>query len=237
MPKDSFQFKQFTIYQTGSTLKVCTDSCLFGAWVASQSGEAKRVLDIGTGTGLLVLMYVQKQPSSDVTALEINEESAKLASENIANSPWRDRIKVKQTAVQEFGPEERFDCIISNPPFFENQLISEKDKNNLAKHAEGLTREALLEALLRLLSKEGITYLLFPEREGGLFSEMADKRGFYLNEEVKVRNKKEGPVFRVMQKYSFKRKETITSEIIIYEAHQVYTASFISLLKEFYLYL
>lgn len=236
LPKDYFQFKQFGIHQKGSTLKVCTDSCLFGAWAAFNLSDTNSILDIGTGTGLLALMMAQQHPQASITALEIDAKSAEVARHNVSLSPWKNNIKVAWTPVQEYTSS-LFDTIISNPPFFSNQLVSGQPAHNLAKHDTGLTKEELIESLILLLSKKGVIYLLFPEREGRAFAEIADKRELYLNEEVIVRNKKDGPVFRLIQKYSFSAIEKRTSEITIYEADQVYTSDFVNLLKDYYLYL
>jgi tRNA1Val (adenine37-N6)-methyltransferase len=235
LSNDHFQFKQFRIDQKGSSLKVCTDSCLFGAWVADTMPLSSYILDIGTGTGLLALMVAQKHSESQLVALEIDPASALLASQNIAVSPWSARVKVEQTAVQNFISEKTFDCILSNPPFFENQLPSNNPLKNLAKHQSGLTREELLASVIRLLSKNGAFFVLFPEVEGRHFQQLALEKSLLLQQEVKVRSKASGPVFRVMQKYGFEKFDQKNSELIIYKQQNVYTLEFIELLKEYYL--
>lgn len=237
LPNSSFQFKQFLVQQEGSTLKVCTDSCLFGAWVATIMTPARFVLDIGTGTGLLALMLAQRQTESEITALEIDAESAQLAQLNVSQSPWSERVKVENMALQNFKSTCYFDTLISNPPFFENHLLSDKSQRNLAKHQSGLTKEELLDNALRLLSAQGHFYVLFPDAEGKSFQHLAETKGIFLSREVIVRNKKEGPIFRRMQEYGFETKETQQSELVIYQAHQQYTEEFIALLKPYYLYL
>jgi len=224
--------------QEGATLKVCTDSCLFGAWVASRLPQVSSILDIGTGTGLLALMLAQKQASAQLTALEIDAQSALLAQQNMANSRWSDRIKIENVSLQEFKSTHSFGLIISNPPFFEKQLRSDTKQHNLAKHQDGLTKEELLRHSLGLLSRQGHFYVLFPDVEGKTFQELAKGEGLFLQQEVIVRNKKEGPVFRRMQSYSFERTvESLQTELVIYKAPKIYTEGFITLLKDYYLYL
>ncbi len=237
MSKSHFQFKQFGIDQKGATLKVCTDSCLFGAWVASSMPPSKRVLDIGTGSSLLALCLAQKHAESEITAIEIDPTSAFLASQNVANSPWKDRIKVQEIALQEFNPENLFNCIVSNPPFFEGQLPSASVTKNLAKHQVGLTKEELIHHAIRMLDEYGILYVLFPESEGRIFQQLSSRHGLFLHEEIKVRNKPSGPAFRLMQKYGFQKKEMKNAEVVIYARPNVYSPSFVALLKDYYLYL
>lgn len=198
---------------------------------------ARSVLDIGTGTGLLALMLAQKHAGSEITALEIDAESAQLAQLNVSQSPWSERVKVENTAFQDFINPSPFDTLISNPPFFENHLLSDKSQRNLAKHQSGLTKEELLYNAIRLLSAQGHLYVLFPDAEGKSFQYLAETKGLFLSKEVIVRNKEEGPILRRMQEYGFEPKETSQSELVIYQAHQQYTEEFIALLKPYYLYL
>lgn len=199
--------------------------------------SATSVLDIGTGTGLLALMLAQKQDQAQIAALEIDASSAQLALRNISHSPWAERMKVENIPLQQFESASLFDVIVSNPPFFENQLLSDRNQSNLAKHQAGLTKEELLEHTLRLLSPQGQFYVLFPDAEGKAFQQLAGSRGLFMSKEVVVRNKKGGPLFRRMQQYSFEKREVQEGEVIIYQAHQQYTQAFIELLKPYYLYL
>ncbi len=240
MPKNHFQFKQFAVVQTGTTLKICTDSCLFGAWVASFSTEIKTALDIGTGTGLLALMLAQKHFHSSILALEIDESSAQLADHNFANSPWKDHLKVGYTSLQTFSNQinnNSFDLIVCNPPFFENQLNSSNTTKNLAKHSAQLTRQELAKSISKLLSDNGSAFVLLPEFEADAFRTIANTFGLFLTEQKTVRNKTNGAVFRQMMKFEKQKKDFLQSEIVIYESEKVYTQDFVELLKPYYLYL
>jgi len=240
MSKDTFRFKQFQILQTGSTLKVCTDSCLFGAWVASHLSEGKKVLDIGTGTGLLALMYEQKHTDSSILALEIDTKSAELARYNFDQSPWAKKIVVRNESLQTFTSEtasESFDVILCNPPFFEKQLTSINETKNLAKHSSELTKIELVESIFKLLTKKGSAYVLLPPFEAEEFIGLATNFGLFLNENVTVRNKTNGQSFRQMMRFVKLENMLYEGEIVIYISEKVYTSEFVELLKEYYLYL
>lgn len=240
MPKDQFRFKQFTISQTGTTLRVCTDSCLFGAWVANSFIKAKNALDIGTGTGLLALMVAQKHFNTSILALEIDEKSAALAKQNFYSSPWLNSLKVENSSLQDFSDKtstNSFDIIFCNPPFFENQLVSSNQTNNLAKHSSQLTRQKLVNAISTLLTEHGSAFVLLPEFEAEDFVKIAKGFGLFLTEQKTVRNKANGAVFRQMMRFEKNQKELVQSEIVIYESEKVYSQDFVELLKPYYLYL
>jgi len=240
MPKDQFRFKQFAIVQTGTTLKVCTDSCLFGAWLSNSFVKATNALDIGTGTGLLALMVAQKHSNTPVLALEIDEASSALAKSNFECSPWSDVLKIENCSLQVFSERSlaaSFDVIFCNPPFFENQLFSSNRTKNLAKHSSQLTRKELVNSITKLLSDNGSAFILLPEFESNEFVSIANEFGLFLTEQKTVRNKLNGAVFRQMMRFEKNKKEVSESEIIIYESDKVYTQDFVELLKPYYLYL
>ena len=132
MSNTYFQFKQFTIHQDKCAMKVCTDACMLGAWTAGKLGGSgiNNILDIGCGTGLLSLMLSQKINAS-IDAVEIDADAAKQAGENISASPWAANIRVIHTSLQEFMPKKKYDLIICNPPFYENDLRSEHENKNV----------------------------------------------------------------------------------------------------------
>ncbi|MBU3715082.1 MAG: methyltransferase, partial [Ferruginibacter sp.] len=158
-----FQFKQFTVHQDKCAMKVCTDSCLFGAWINSliQKHPYKSALDIGTGTGLLSLMASQGNHLK-IDAIEIEENATLQAKENVSASVWRNLIHVYHTPIQEFIPLKTYDVIFSNPPFFENDLMSTNAEKNAAKHHTGLTLEVLAHFISGHLSSQGIAMVLLP---------------------------------------------------------------------------
>ena len=279
MANTYFQFKQFTIHQEHTAMKVCTDACLFGAWLATDAPilNASKILDIVTGTGLLSLMVAQakfsipetssslnissaknsseKIASEKITAVEIESEAAKEASSNIEASPWKENIIVENTSIQAFGnilseinskntsehnDELKFDCIISNPPFFEGDLQSPNANKNLASHSTALPWQDLLIHVDRLLKSEGFFYVLIPALRAYTMQKLAAEKGIELVEEVVVFNAAKQKPFRVLQKFHKTNnsvKEIKRSNFIIKDAENNYTETFVELLKPYYLHL
>jgi tRNA1Val (adenine37-N6)-methyltransferase len=163
MPNTYFRFRQFTVHQNRAAMKVCTDACLFGAWVAAEAGGKgiQRILDIGSGTGLLSLMLAQAT-GGIIDAVEIDDHAYRQTAENFAASPWADKLKVHHCAIQEFSPPFLYDLIICNPPFYENELRSPDSKKNVAMHSTQLNLDDLLRNMKRLLTPGGTTAMLIP---------------------------------------------------------------------------
>ena len=157
-------------------MKVCTDACLFGAYVADQvkTKAANNILDIGTGTGLLSLMLAQRVPAL-IDAVEIDEAAYQQAKENFEQSPWKERLFAFNTDVTKFETEKKYDCIISNPPFFENDLKSNDSNKNNAKHDTSLSLDKLLQVVKKLLNDDGIFAVLLPYHRVEYFIATAQK--------------------------------------------------------------
>mgnify|MGYP005840716689 CR=1 FL=1 len=174
-----FQFKQFRIIQEKAAMKVGTDAVLLGAW-ANVSG-AHTILDVGTGTGIIALMLAQRFEGR-ITAIEIEKNAAEEAAENARNSHWADRISVNNIAFQEFvnRTEEKFDCIVSNPPFFSNNIKSANSNLALARHNDWLSLSDLAEGAEKLLSENGKLSLIFPVESALKFTELAAKNNLFL---------------------------------------------------------
>jgi tRNA1Val (adenine37-N6)-methyltransferase len=230
-----FQFKQFRVEQDKCAMKVCTDSCLFGAYVEVR--DAKRILDIGAGTGLLSLMVAQRSGAS-IDAVEINPEAQLQAQENFAQSPWADRLILYPMSLQEYARAsgQLYDVILSNPPFFLGSLKSENAAKNTAKHTGDLFYEDILGFAQAHLSPEGKLYLLLPPAEGQHFSELAINHNLYLAETLEVYTRIGGKCIRHIQAYTFTQATPVTKQLFIREADAVtYTPAFETLLKEYYL--
>lgn len=151
-----FQFKQFTIYQDLCAMKVGTDGVLLGAW----ANGGKRILDAGTGTGIIALMMAQRYPNAVVTAIDIDEGAVKQAQQNVAQSPFAQQITVLHNTLQEHQGE--YDAIISNPPFFIDSLAAPDEQRNVARHTQTLTYTELMQTAWRLLSDEGELSVVVP---------------------------------------------------------------------------
>lgn len=242
MSNNYFRFKQFTIYQDNCAMKVCTDACLFGAWMAEKAkrlhSKVKMGLDIGTGTGLLSLMLAG-QTDAIIDAVEIDEAAAKQATENFASSPWKEKLRVHKTSIQEFGESKNqcYDLIISNPPFFENDLKSDDHKRNLALHSAELSLEELLKNIKRLLKEDGCFALLLPYHRSNYFEQLALAEEYCLHEKVLVRQTSKHNYFRSMLLFARSAAPLIQKEIVIRMDDGKYSPEFIDLLKAYYLFL
>lgn len=219
-------------------MKVTTDACLFGAWVANEilktQNEPDRILDIGAGTGLLSLMLAQATEWSQIDAVEINAAALKEANFNFMNSSWNERLKVFHTAIQNFNPTLSYDLIICNPPFFAGSQKGKKTGKNQAVHASSLSMSDLLAAAKKRLSASGKLYLLYPKREMEDFISLSTDE-LFLEKLVIVRNQKKDPVFRQLAIFSQREASIEKDELTIRTIEGKYTDGFWELLKDYYL--
>ncbi len=241
MPNNYFQFKEFTIYQDRCALKVSTDSCIFGAWVAKKiSGVEYHIsgcLDIGAGSGLLMLMLAQ-QFQGNIDGIEIDAASYEQATENIKTSRWNNRLRLFHNDVKLFSLPHRYDLIFSNPPFFEGDLKSGNDRYNFAKHDTGLTLQALLEVVNRNLSANGVFAVLIPHQRAAWFEQLAASCELFVFEKLSIRQSLQHPHFRTALLLNRKNRGMIKKEeLVIRQSPEVYSHAFISLLKNYYLHL
>ena len=250
MANTYFQFKQFIVHQEHTAMKVCTDACLFGGWLSQDAPilSANKLLDIGTGTGLLSLMLAQATSlNAKITAVEIEPKAALEATKNFELSPWNHKMNLVQDAIQAFATsfhanafKDKFDCIVSNPPFFETDLASPNHEKNLAAHSIALPWEALLPIAAGLLKEEGVFYVLIPALRAYTMQKLASQNGLSLSEEIVVMNAPNQKPFRVMQKF-LKTKAPIPSinrsPFYIKKEDQTYSDAFVQLLAPYYLHL
>lgn len=181
MSNSSFQFKQFTVFQEKCGMKVGTDGTLLGAWAPGGS----RILDIGTGTGLIALMMAQRFPESEVTGVDIDHDAAVQASENVMRSPFSDRVRIVEADIRQFDGQ--YDCIVSNPPFFEDSLLSPDAQRTKARHTVDLTFESLFQRVKALLTDDGIFSLIVPFNFKNRVMEEAALAGFFLTRDWAVK--------------------------------------------------
>jgi tRNA1Val (adenine37-N6)-methyltransferase len=221
-------------------MKVTTDACLFGAWVAeevrSQKSEAGSqhtcpgVLDIGTGTGLLSLMFAQKNQGGLIVGVEIDKDAVKQAKENINDSPWKDQIEVLEGDVKDHHFPEKYDIIISNPPFYEKEIRSSSDRKNIAHHSETLTLNELLHIIRNYLASDGSFFLLLPFKRSEEIKRLVRDHQLHIDEMIFVRQSVNHDYFRIMIKGKISAKEneeTAFNEMSIWDEKQQYTDEFI----------
>ncbi len=235
MANSYFKFKQFRVEQAQCAMKVCTDSCVFGAYVNVEG--ATRILDIGTGTGLLALMAAQRTQAS-IDAVEINAEAQAQATENFAVSPWANRLTLHPVSLQEFAKYNRqqYDVILSNPPFFLASLKSDNAAKNTAKHTGDLLFEDILAFAQQHLTEQGKLYLLLPPAEAAHFAELATEHNLYLAETLEVYTRVGGKCIRHIQTFTSPPATPLVKQLFIREADAVtYTSEFVKLLKAYYL--
>ena len=239
MRQSYFQFKQFIVHQENCAMKVCTDSCLFGAWTAikasQQESPAKKALDIGGGTGLLSMMFAQKN-NTDIDVIEINQDASQQAIQNISLSDWKDSIHVKNTSLQLFSPVQQYDFIFSNPPFFENDLKSADEFKNSAKHDTELSLDFLVHFIAEHIATNGKATVLLPFHRTSAFEQMIIENGMFVNEKLLVKQSVKHDYFRSMLLFSkIKQSKAVETEISIRDDQNEYTLEFKDLLRDYYL--
>ncbi len=221
-------------------MKVCTDSCLFGAWVSSyieeQKIEIKNALEIGVGTGLLSLMIAQKTIGR-IYGVEIDRHAYEQAMDNINQSPYYKRCEVENIALQDYIPDKKFDFIFSNPPFFEGDLKSIEAEKNNAKHDTSLTLVQLILFISKNISSNGLAAMLIPFQRLSTVKIILEQNGLYLIQETLVRTTTKSDFFRAMLLFSPVQGSLSVNEISIHDEHRKYTDPFKDLLKDYYLYL
>ncbi len=234
-----FQFKQFTIQQQYNAMKVTTDGCLFGAMLPTLPGEGKgfKVIDIGTGTGLLSLMFAQKNPEASITAVELDPGSAAEAARNFDSVSLGKFIQPIATDILQFNPPHLFDLIITNPPFYEKQLTAPDAAKNRAHHDESLTLDGLLQSLDRLMTPEGSAWILLPAYRQEILPTLLSRYSFHLYSCCQIRPHPGKAPFRVVVQIGRRPQETLLESLVIKTDDQAYSPAFVNYLKPYYLFL
>lgn len=230
---DYFAFKEFTVQQGDCAMKVCTDACIQGAWTAVQLHREKNILDIGTGTGLLSLMLAQNSQAI-ITAIEIDRSACKEAAQNFNASKWKSQFNIIHSSLQQFSPEENFDLIISNPPFYSNDLHSPENLKNIAMHSTELTLVELITSINKMLSENGKACVMVPYTRLSELEEIIEQYKLSINQMLLIKQTPKHSFFRAIMILSKIKSDIKTEELIIKE-NEHYTSDFIQLLKPYYL--
>lgn len=235
MPNEYFKFKQFTIHQSGCAMKVGTDGVLLGAWAAVSDGKA---LDMGCGSGLIALMLAQRS-KAEVLGIDIEAGAAIQARENVAKSPWKDRVAIEKISIQDFvalAKPKQFDTIVCNPPFFENSKEAPEYERTLARHAVRLNWKDLIHALEYLLTVDGVFSLIIPFDQARSFTEQAVKSGLFASRICHVVPRPGKNPKRCLLEFQKKEVPLVEDELFVEldKRHQ-YSERYKKLTKDFYL--
>jgi len=237
MSNPYFRFKQFTIFQDRCAMKVGTDGVLLGAWVNLQG--VQRVLDIGTGTGLIALMLAQRSQGQPVQidAVELDPEACAQTRENIQQSPWPNRIQVHQGSAQDYAATclDRYDLLVSNPPFFTNVSKARSPSRTLARHSVALPQADLLQIAVQLLRHSGRLAVIYPPESAQHFQEKAAAFGLHCLRKLLVHPTSTRPIKRILLELSFTPSRCQESSLTLETSHHCYTPEFVALIKDFYL--
>ncbi len=235
MPESSFHFKQFSIHQEQSAMKVGTDAVLLGSW--TRVGEAFSILDIGTGTGIIAIMLAQRS-SAHIDAIEIDESSYQQAVDNALASPWNDRIRVINDSFQHYASEvtNQYDLLVSNPPFFtEASKPSEKARNTARHTDESLTFDELIDGSLKLMAAQARLSIILPIPESKIFTAKAIESGLHVSRSVKVVTRDGKPGKRQLLEFANYPTSCTEEELFLQHKDSSYTKQYLELTSDYYL--
>jgi tRNA1Val (adenine37-N6)-methyltransferase len=232
---DTFYFKHFKVEDGRSTMKVGTDAVLLG--VVASLKNAGKILEIGTGCGLIALILAQRSQAR-IDAIEIDEKSVIQADENAVNSPWKDRIDIIHSSLQDFTKEtlKKYDLIISNPPFFSHSLRSPSVKRNISRHDDSLSFDDLIEGSLQLLLPDASLWIILPVKVSLGFVGKAQKSGLFVHYLVKIAHKTGSEYQRVIiQLKKIMPEKVVELTIAIKNEDDSFTEDYIELTRDFYI--
>ena len=231
-----FTFKQFHINHDKCAMKVGTDGTLIGAWTDLPT-SCRRILDIGTGSGLIAIMAAQRHPNALISAIDIDADCVAQTKENIEACPWSDRIEADHTSLQDFNPEHKFDVIISNPPYFVDSQLPPDQQRSMARHTATLSFKELTDGVLRLLAPKGRFSLILPPAETERFLSAARGR-LFITRRTEIHSTPTSGVKRVMTELQTDppAEPAISEQIIIEDNGMLgYSDKYKALTKDFYL--
>lgn len=231
-----FQFKEFTVKQDRCAMKIGTDAVLLGAW-SSLNHHPFSILDIGSGTGILSLMLAQRSHAEVIDSIEIDDDAFEQCVENFENSPWSNRLFCYHASLDEFAGEidDKYDLIISNPPFYSEVYKTESSQRDLARFQDAMPFEHLLKSVSKLLSVSGKFCVIIPFKEENNFVELALKEGLFPNVVSHVQGNPNSEIKRSLIEFSFTKSKVYTDILVIETARHQYTEDYINLTKDFYL--
>jgi tRNA1Val (adenine37-N6)-methyltransferase len=229
-----FRFKQFSIEDSRCAMKVGTDAVLLGTWVNLKG--VKRILDVGTGCGIIALMLAQRtEEGVNIEGIEIEKQSAQQAENNLLETRWCNRVLFHNYSLQTFRSQFKYDLIVSNPPYFNNSQLPPKAHRAKARHTDSLSYKELLYHSVRLLKTKGRIAMILPFEEGKLFVSLAKEVGLYVNRQLSFYSRKEKPQERWLFEFSFHSKKIKEEELILHGEGESWSEDYKKLAKGFYL--
>ena len=232
--KKIFHFKKFSVHHDRCTMKVGTDGVLVGSW--SRTEGAQRILDIGTGSGVIALIMAQRTNEHvRIDAVEISEVDFLQARENFLAAPWKERMEIFHADIRQFSPGYQYDLIVSNPPFFSNSLPPPDRTRELVRHTTSLSHNDLIEVCIKLLTPSGRLNVILPLSEGQRFSDFALTKSLYCRRATALKTRKEKPVERLLLEFSRLPGELEKTEMLLYSDGEKPSMEYRSLTGSFYL--
>nr|WP_321414733.1 methyltransferase [uncultured Allomuricauda sp.] len=231
-----FKFKEFTIHQDQCAMKVGTDGVLLGAWT-SLDKQPESILDIGAGTGLIALQLAQRSSAEIIDAIELDDDAYEQCVANFEASPWGDRLFCYHAGFDEFVDEmeDTYDLIVSNPPFYSEDVASSNQSRDKARQNSSLPFEELVQGASQFLNDDGIFAVIIPFKEEQNFSKLAKNVGLFPNRITRVKGNPETDFKRSLMEFGFHQKEPIIDTLIIEKGRHQYTEEYIQLTQAFYL--
>lgn len=236
-----FQFKQFFVRHDRCAMKVGTDGVLLGAWAepaVSIQPSAFRILDVGTGSGLVALMLAQRFPEAHIDAIDIDEAAVEQAAENFAASPWSDRLHAFHARLQEWQSHSVPSLIVSNPPYFQNSLKNPDKGRELARHTDTLSYEELLYHSARLLSEHGRLAIILPAEAEQEIRTLAAQHSLFTTRVTRVYSKETKPARRVLlqfEKSEYRNTAPLEDRLVLEDDKGTRSAAYQEITKDFYL--
>ena len=241
-----FSFKQFSVQQDKTAMKIGTDGVLLGAWTPLDSNP-NAILDIGAGTGIIALMLAQRSAAEQIDALEIDDDAYEQATDNFENSPWSDRLFCYHAGLDEFieepeedpsdsEPAQQYDLIVCNPPFYTEDYKTNNKQRDLARFSDAMPFDELIEAADLLLSENGIFSVIIPHKEEESFIALANMFELYPTKITRVKGTPTSDIKRSLLAFSRKKdSDFVIDELTIETSRHNYTEKYIALTKDFYL--
>jgi tRNA1Val (adenine37-N6)-methyltransferase len=229
-----FRFKQFSIEDNRCAMKVGTDAVLLGAWVSIKG--TKRILDVGTGSGVIALMLAQRTKDNvNIEGIEIVEVVAKQAQENLEETRWCNRVMIHHCSLQNFSSPFRYDLIVSNPPYFINSQLPPAAHRAKARHTQSLSYQELLHYSNRLLKKSGRLAVILPYEEGNQFLSLANAHSLFCIRQLAFYSRNGKPQERWLFEFSFQQKSIVEEKLILHGEGESWSDEYKNLTHDFYL--